>query len=251
MRPSAAQSSSKMQPSPQQQQQQEMVPAAKAAAEKPELDVVEDMTVDELAQWLQSKTQRFAALKDDFLKQRIDGKCFLLLTHDLLREVSPSSPVGDRLHILEIREDMARVSRMAKRSQVVLAVKDVHINPPGVKGEVVLTHSNLKLMYVSESKNKTDALGSTTTTTGSSSSSSSSKGGSTRVVKSKYLDLVDLLTIEDVDKEETEDVKTTVTYEEKVCVCVFVSRVCVCVYVSHVCVCVLFFVGLLLLCQDN
>ncbi len=182
-------------------------PPPKPAADP--VSEIEVMNTEQLVAWLEKNLgSRFESVKPDFLAQRIDGKCFLQLSHELIKEISANSLVGDRLHLLALREDFFRAHRVARRSQIIMELKEVHLQPPGVKGSVVLSHSNLKLIYTSETKNKTSDV--------PVESGKKPKTEQTRIIKSRYVDLIDLLTIEDVDLEETTDVKTLVTYEQQV-----------------------------------
>eukprot|EP00301_Raphidiophrys_heterophryoidea_P026521 c9180_g1_i2.p1 GENE.c9180_g1_i2~~c9180_g1_i2.p1 ORF type:complete len:291 (-),score=82.72 c9180_g1_i2:108-953(-) len=155
-------------------------------------DSVKKMNPAELVKWLEDKLgDRFAqAYREGFIAQKIDGTCFMSLNQHLLQEIGAGAPVGDRLYLMALKDAVGRASRIARRQHVIRQGK-VFVEPPGVKGEFVLTGGSLKLTYKTQKK-------------------IAGAEGKTRVVDSTFVDVVDLASVEDVDFEQTTDVEVTV-----------------------------------------
>ena len=73
------------------------------------IDNLLSATPEQLAKWLDVELgSRFSDFKDPFIRQKIDGRCVGLLTESHLKEMVPDSAIGDRLHVLSIRDKIIR-----------------------------------------------------------------------------------------------------------------------------------------------
>lgn len=158
------------------------------------IDELLNANCEQLSKWFQRELgDKFDDFKYNFIKQRIDGRNVALLTEAHLAEMSPDSAIGDRLHVMAMRDKIVRAARMARRNHVVLEGK-AEVHPPGQEASIVLTTGALKLLFETTQKVR-------------------GPGGpdATRVVNTTYTDHIDIVTITDVDIQS--DTQTTKTYK--------------------------------------
>eukprot|EP00300_Choanocystis_sp_HF-7_P027646 c32825_g1_i1.p1 GENE.c32825_g1_i1~~c32825_g1_i1.p1 ORF type:complete len:345 (+),score=90.09 c32825_g1_i1:48-1037(+) len=162
-----------------------------------QIDKLTTSSVVELCQWMQAELgDRFNSFSQAFLDHGIDGRCFALLHENHLKDMSPSSTIGDRLYVLAARDKMIRAARIARRSHVIMQ-GSAKVIPPNENAEYVLTNGSLKLIFTRVEK--IAALDSHGQPIVQNSSQEQVVREKTRT--STLCDHIDLSTIEDVDIE--------------------------------------------------
>eukprot|EP00298_Acanthocystis_sp_HF-20_P009011 c18048_g1_i2.p1 GENE.c18048_g1_i2~~c18048_g1_i2.p1 ORF type:complete len:279 (+),score=132.24 c18048_g1_i2:52-888(+) len=130
--------------------------------------------------------ERFTAFEEPFIQQKIDGRCFALITENHLKLMAPKSRIGDRLYVLSFKQRMAKAARIVRRGRIVQE-GSVRVDPPGLEAKYILTYGTLKLIF-----QKSETVTAIHKETGT---------PIQKVETSTYYDLIDLDLIDDIDLE--------------------------------------------------
>ena len=73
------------------------------------IDDLVHATPEKLTEWIAAELgPRFDVFKQAFINQKIDGGCVSFLNESHLKEMVPDSTIGDRLHLLTVRDKFVR-----------------------------------------------------------------------------------------------------------------------------------------------